>query len=132
MRSAAAFGSVRMGPSGVLEVPVNPADVKEREARSRSSVRYPKGIGPNGRNARAHPRGPNIHTPDFVDNWRRVKLLQYNTDGAWRSPVACLLWEQEVAGSNPAAPTGLSSMKGTLACGRSFLSSRYEPLRRQL
>ena len=25
-------------------------------------------------------------------------------DGAWRSPVAHLLWEQGVAGSNPAAP----------------------------
>ena len=27
------------------------------------------------------------------------------TSGAWRSPVAHLLWEQEVAGSSPAAPT---------------------------
>jgi hypothetical protein len=25
-------------------------------------------------------------------------------DGVWRSPVACLLWEQEVPGSNPGAP----------------------------
>ena len=25
--------------------------------------------------------------------------------GAWRSPVARLLWEQEVLGSNPGAPT---------------------------
>ncbi len=27
------------------------------------------------------------------------------SDGAWRSPVARLLWEQEVPGSNPGAPT---------------------------
>ena len=25
-------------------------------------------------------------------------------DGVWRSPVARLLWEQEVPGSNPGAP----------------------------
>jgi hypothetical protein len=34
---------------------------------------------------------------------RSSKLLSYN-DGAWRSPVARLLWEQEVPGSNPGAP----------------------------
>ena len=27
--------------------------------------------------------------------------------GAWRSLVARLLWEQEVGGSNPSAPTNL-------------------------
>jgi hypothetical protein len=26
-------------------------------------------------------------------------------NGAWRSPVARMLWEHDVAGSNPAAPT---------------------------
>jgi hypothetical protein len=30
--------------------------------------------------------------------------------GAWRSPVARMLWEHDVAGSNPAAPT--SKIKG--------------------
>jgi hypothetical protein len=34
---------------------------------------------------------------------RSSKLLSYN-HGAWRSPVARLLWEQEVPGSNPGAP----------------------------
>ena len=28
--------------------------------------------------------------------------------GAWRSLVARLLWEQEVGGSNPSAPTSLA------------------------
>jgi hypothetical protein len=31
------------------------------------------------------------------------KLLAFN-NGVWRSPVARLLWEQEVPGSNPGAP----------------------------
>ena len=30
--------------------------------------------------------------------------------GAWRSLAARLLWEQEVAGSNPAAPTSTSTV----------------------
>jgi hypothetical protein len=34
---------------------------------------------------------------------RPSKLLASN-NGAWRSPVARLLWEQEVPGSNPGAP----------------------------
>jgi hypothetical protein len=36
---------------------------------------------------------------DIVDVWY---------GGAWRSLVAHLLWEQEVAGSNPVAPISLS------------------------
>ncbi len=35
-----------------------------------------------------------------------VELLR-NWDGAWRSPVAHLLWEQGVPGSNPGAPIHL-------------------------
>ncbi len=34
-----------------------------------------------------------------------MTLLEHDELGAWRSPVAHLLWEQGVAGSNPAAPT---------------------------
>jgi hypothetical protein len=34
----------------------------------------------------------------------------WDSDGAWRSPVAHLLWEQGVPGSNPGAPTCWSTM----------------------
>ncbi len=33
-----------------------------------------------------------------------VEFGTYDNSGAWRSLVARLLWEQEVAGSNPVAP----------------------------
>jgi hypothetical protein len=36
---------------------------------------------------------------------RRGRLDLHPTHGAWRSLVARLLWEQEVPGSNPGAPT---------------------------
>ena len=36
-------------------------------------------------------------------------MLTYACFGAWRSPVAHLLWEQGVGGSNPLAPTILFS-----------------------
>jgi hypothetical protein len=34
-------------------------------------------------------------------------MLYATLRGAWRSPVARLLWEQDVGGSNPLAPTSL-------------------------
>ena len=40
---------------------------------------------------------------------RRVLVWDRSTFfGAWRSSVARLLWEQEVPGSNPGAPTALT------------------------
>ena len=47
----------------------------------------------------------NVHTGGSVGSAKRSNQLRENIIGAWRSPVARLLWEQEVAGSNPAAPT---------------------------
>ena len=43
-----------------------------------------------------------IACPLLAKAWRCVILT---LSGAWRSPVARLLWEQEVAGSNPVAPS---------------------------
>ena len=37
----------------------------------------------------------------FADSW----FLHDEQHGVWRSWLACLLWEQGVAGSNPATPT---------------------------
>ena len=42
--------------------------------------------------------------------------------GAWRSPVARLLWEQEVPGSNPGAPILYKTLY-CLSIGRCRLSS---------
>ena len=36
-----------------------------------------------------------------------LRFATHNIFGAWRSPVAHLLWEQGVPGSNPGAPTSL-------------------------
>ena len=38
-----------------------------------------------------------------------LRFATHNIFGAWRSPVAHLLWEQGVPGSNPGAPTGCST-----------------------
>ena len=46
---------------------------------------------------------PEVYTlPDFG---KHDKYEQLNLNGAWRSLVAHLLWEQGVGGSNPLAPT---------------------------
>ena len=64
-------------------------------------------------------------------------------NGAWRSSVARLLWEQEVPGSNPGAPTsrerafgplsfaGRRALSPSLACG-SRLSDQIRPPRSAL
>src|SRR5262245_3332466 len=48
---------------------------------------------------------------------RRIRCRPYRTAGAWRSLVAHLLWEQRVAGSNPAAPTKQTSKDAPVAQG---------------
>ncbi len=44
---------------------------------------------------------------------RRVVIFTF---GAWRSLVALLLWEQEVGGSNPLAPTSYYKNLATSYC----------------
>ena len=39
------------------------------------------------------------------DSGNHVKKIRLSRNGAWRSLVAHLLWEQGVGGSNPLAPT---------------------------
>ena len=51
-------------------------------------------------------------------------------DGAWLSPVEHLLWEQGVAGSNPAAPT--NKIKGLRHYRRSPLLRECAPFVRHL
>jgi len=43
------------------------------------------------------------------------------TSGAWRSPVARLLWEQEVPGSNPGAPILQRETPSVLSGWRGFV-----------
>ena len=49
------------------------------------------------------------------DSGNRDKCVQLNLNGAWRSLVAHLLWEQGVGGSNPLAPTKSSILMFSLA-----------------
>jgi hypothetical protein len=44
-------------------------------------------------------------TEMWIDRRESFGFNDLRTSGAWRSPVARLLWEQEVAGSNPVAPS---------------------------
>ena len=53
----------------------------------------------------------------------RSKLLSHN-HGAWRSPVARLLWEQEVPGSNPGAPMAQAETPPASVAGGVFVFSR--------
>ena len=48
--------------------------------------------------------------------WSAVRGTMFTTlRGAWRSPVARLLWEQDVGGSNPLAPTIKLRVAGSAA-----------------
>jgi hypothetical protein len=44
-------------------------------------------------------------------------------NGVWRSPVARLLWEQEVPGSNPGAPILEETAPSTVMAGGALLSA---------
>ena len=70
---------------------------------------------------RTHEPPPSHPTLQSRDDRRR--LLERS--GAWRSPVARLLWEQEVAGSNPVAPSVLWSANHLLKTA--FCRSRPQP-----
>src|SRR6185436_6700968 len=49
-----------------------------------------------------------VETLDLVAFPRRLNVSTSSKHGVWRSPVARLVWDQEVAGSNPAAPIELT------------------------
>ena len=69
--------------------------VYESSRGGSSSVGRAPGCGPGGRGFKSHLSPHNFPAPQ-----RRGFFF-----GAWRSLVAHLLWEQEVEGSNPFAPT---------------------------
>ena len=48
---------------------------------------------------------PGIHGQGWPPCCALPQFALHSSGGAWRSLVAHLLWEQGVAGSNPAAPT---------------------------
>src|SRR4029077_6024517 len=56
-------------------------------------------------------RGPGARSVAALGEWKRRRGYAYTAEavglGVWRSPVAHLLWEQGVGGSNPLTPTNL-------------------------
>lgn len=62
----------------------------------------------------------------------RVAKCSAVPSGAWRSLAARLLWEQDAAGSNPAAPTnglgsdlGINSMRSTRIQGTGTITGSH-------
>ena len=54
----------------------------------------------------------------FAVRLTAVKSLQHLHNGAWRSPVARLVWDQEVPGSNPGAPIQRREQWAPAHCSR--------------
>jgi hypothetical protein len=81
--------------------------------------------------SRPFPRAcPSDPRPAWLSSWDDSRG-NVRADGAWRSLVARLLWEQEVAGSSPAAPTTPSDCplpRGELVLRKTFELPRWKAL----